>query len=130
MRILLDTQHLLWLFIEPEKISAKNKYLLTDEENEICYSPVSLWEISIKYGIGKLKLNNATPEVLKQEIERSFLVRKELTDNELTTSYHLPKEHNDPFDLLLIWQAIQSNMAFMTSDSKAKFYKDYGLQVL
>ena len=115
MRILLDTQHLIWAFIEPENISDTRKDLILNEENEIYYSPVSLWEIAIKYGIGKLKLNGITPETLFYEIQDSFLMRKPLLDEEIIGSYNIPREHKDPFDLMLIWQAIQSDMAFMSS---------------
>lgn len=56
MKVLIDTHYLLWMFMDTSKISKKVK-VLTSVDNEIYYSQVSLWEISIKYSIGKLHLN-------------------------------------------------------------------------
>ncbi len=69
MKLLIDTHYLLWMFMDTAKISDKVKTVLTSAENEIYYSQVSLWEISIKYSIGKLCLEGITPEELQAEID-------------------------------------------------------------
>jgi PIN domain nuclease of toxin-antitoxin system len=58
MNYLVDTHILLWSFIEPKKLTENTRRILLDEDNTIFYSPINLWETSIKYGLKKLYLNN------------------------------------------------------------------------
>lgn len=127
MKLLVDTHYLLWMFMDTSKISDKAKEALLSVDNEIFYSQASLWEISIKYSIGKLTLNGIIPEEFFQEIENSFLICKPLENEELISSYNLPKEHKDPFDRIIIWQAIRNGMTLLSVDSKMDNYVDYGL---
>lgn len=127
MKLLVDTHYLLWMFIDTSKISDKAKEALLSVDNEIYYSQASLWEISIKYSIGKLALNGVTPEEFFQEIENSFLICKPLKNEELISSYNLPREHKDPFDRIIIWQAIKNEMVLLSVDSKMDSYVNYGL---
>jgi len=89
-----------------------------------------LWEISIKYSIGKLCLKGITPEELYTEIENSFLLCKVLENQDLISSYRLPREHKDPFDRMIIWQAISGEMTLLSVDGKMNNYVDYGLKLL
>jgi PIN domain nuclease of toxin-antitoxin system len=68
MNYLADTHILLWSFLETDKLSEEIKSILLDENNIIYYSPISLWEISIKYGLGKLSLKGGTPENFFDEL--------------------------------------------------------------
>lgn len=129
MKVLIDTHYLLWMFMDTSKISKKVKELLTSVDNEIYYSQVSLWEISIKYSIGKLHLNGIVPEELYREIECSFLHCKMLQNQELISSYSLPREHKDLFDRMIIWQAIMNEMTLLSVDSKIDKYVKYGLRL-
>jgi len=72
MNYLVDTHILMWSFFEPQRLSETIREIITDVSNEVWYSPVSLWEISIKYGLGKLKLNGLTPEEFYRELSGSF----------------------------------------------------------
>lgn len=129
MKLLIDTHYLLWLFMDTTKLSDEVKEALISDKNEIYYSQVSLWEIAIKYSIGKLSLNGITPEELYDEIENSFLLCKTMDNQELISSYRLPKEHKDPFDRMIIWQAITSEMTLLSVDSKMNAYEEYGLKL-
>lgn len=129
MKLLVDTHYLLWMFLDTAKISDRVKEALISEENEIYYSQASLWEISIKYSIGKLFLNGITPEEFYQEIEDSFLVCKKLESQDLISSYHLPREHKDPFDRMIIWQAIKGEMTLLSVDARMNDYLEYGLKL-
>lgn len=129
MKLLIDTHYLLWMFMDTAKISKKVQEALTSADNEIYYSQASLWEISIKYAIGKLYLNGITPEELYHEIENSFLVCRSLDNQDLISSYRLPREHKDPFDRMLIWQAIRNDMKFLSVDTKMDKYVEYGLEL-
>ena len=129
MKLLIDTHYLLWMFMDTAKISDKVKDALTSDDNEIYYSQASLWEIAIKYSIGKLFLNGITPEELYGEIENSFLHCKILENQALVSSYRLPREHKDPFDRAIIWQAILGKMVLLSVDTKMNNYIDYGLKL-
>ncbi|MBL8992843.1 MAG: type II toxin-antitoxin system VapC family toxin [Spirochaetia bacterium] len=130
MKILLDTHYLIWLFTAPEKIESRFKRQLQNEENEIYYSQINLWEISIKYHLGKLKLDGGDPETLCEEIEGSFLLCKRLENKELATFHKCPKLHKDPFDRFLIWQSILTEMHFLSQDGPIEGYRKFGLKLL
>ena len=61
MKILVDTHYLIWMFVAPEKISQTIRDILTSVEHQVFYSPISLWEIAIKYNLGKLSLVGMSP---------------------------------------------------------------------
>jgi PIN domain nuclease of toxin-antitoxin system len=130
MKYLVDTHILLWSFIEPEKLSDNIRKLLLDEDNDIYYSPINLWEISIKYGLKKLKLNGLTPEEFYNELEDSYYLCKEVNNKDLITNYKLPMYHKDPFDRFLIWEAMKNDFIFMSIDDKMELYKKDGLKVI
>ena len=130
MRHLLDTQVLIWALNRPEALSAAARRILEDSGNECFYSPVSLWEISIKYGLGKLDLLGHTPEEFHAEVVRGFLTCLPLDNRVLVSSHRLPRLHGDPFDRLLIWQAIASGCVFLSADRATDSYVPHGLSVV
>ena len=83
MKILLDTHYLLWAFIDTSKISKSVYNKLLSDENEIFYSQASLWEISIKYNMGKLSLKGMGPEEFYKEVENSFFKCRPFKNDEL-----------------------------------------------
>ena len=130
MNYLVDTHILLWSFLAANRLSEKTKTILLDENNMIYYSPVSLWEISIKYGLKKLNLNGGTPDDFYKEINNSFYLCKRLDDVGLITSYKLPMYHKDPFDRFLIWEAIRNDFVLISVDDNMVLYKKEGLKVI
>lgn len=130
MNILIDTHYLLWAFLDVDKIKPSIYTELLNEENTIFYSQASLWEISIKYRLGKIILNNLTPEEFYVELEGSFFQCKKLENSDLVSFYKLPIEHRDPFDRLLIWQCIQADLVFASVDKEIEKYKKFGLKIL
>jgi len=130
MNFIVDTQILLWSFLEQKKIPEKVKSILLNENNNIFYSPVSLWEISIKYGIKKIFLNNGTPEDLFNELGNSYFQCKNINPSIFVTIYKLPYHHKDPFDRFLIWDAINSDYILLSSDEKMELYKNEGLKAV
>ena len=130
MRYLVDTHILLWSFLEPEKISPLILDILRNENNFIYYSPINLWEISIKYSIKKIDLRGITPEELLREIENSFYIYKKTSNYDLITNYKLPIYHKDPFDRFLIWEAIKNDFILISVDKNMELYKKEGLHVL
>ncbi len=131
MIYLLDTHILIWALINPEKLSLKVKAILCDPNDTILVSSINLWEISMKFGSGKLLLGNLIPEdFINVAIKTGFKI-KNLSAEETSSSYKLNGDfHKDPFDRMLIWQAIHNNYTLISDDRFVKMYKESGLKVL
>lgn len=132
MKYLLDTHAFIWSFRSAEKLSKKVYEVISDAENKIFLSSISLWEIAIKYQLKKLDLGNLEiyhlPNIA-DEYNFSILVPEPydfITYSELP----LKKEHRDPFDRLLIHTAIRNNLILISKDKKFEQYKKDGLQMM
>jgi PIN domain nuclease of toxin-antitoxin system len=132
MRYLLDTHTLLWIAYNEQKISKKVNSILLDGSNELFISAVSVWEVNIKFSIGKLVLKEKTPKDLFDGFDSFFKCNYlDLNVKNALTLYKLKSfHHKDPFDRMLIWQAIQNNLTFITDDEKIHKYTDCGLNVM
>jgi PIN domain nuclease of toxin-antitoxin system len=104
--------------------------LLKDEHNVIYYSPINLWEISIKCSVKKINLLGISSENFLNAVEGSFFICKDINNSDLITGYKLPKYHKDPFDRFLIWEAIQNDLILMSVDKTMELYKNEGLKVV
>jgi PIN domain nuclease of toxin-antitoxin system len=103
--------------------------ILSDPSNTVGFSPVSMWEISIKYALGKLNLGGHTPDELTHVIRDAGFRESPVTSDTFATSHRLPRRTKDPFDRLLIWQAIQTGTIFLTADHAAAHYVRDGLRL-
>ncbi|MDR1014403.1 MAG: type II toxin-antitoxin system VapC family toxin [Coriobacteriales bacterium] len=130
LRYLADTHILLWALNRPERLSQGIRSVLSDGDAVVRYSPVSLWEIAIKYGLGKLDLLGHSPEEFFVELESSFFVYRPLDPQALISSYRLPSHHRDPFDRLLFWEAIQGDLVLLSADAGSDAYTQGGLRVI
>ena len=130
MNYLVDTHVLLWSFLETDKLSKEIKSILLNDTNEIYYSPISLWEISVKYGLKKLFLNGGTPDDFFAELNNSFYHCKTINTVDLITNYKLPNHHKDPFDRFLIWEAIKNDFVLISVDESMELYKKEGLRIV
>jgi len=132
MNYLLDTHYVLWSLFNPELIRNSILQILEDEQSTKYVSGINLWEISLKYSLGKLELEDSNPdEVFTSITESGFEVAE--ADAQLFSSYYkLPKKdgHKDPFDRMLVWQAINSDYTLISNDLKLKAYIDDGLKLL
>jgi PIN domain nuclease of toxin-antitoxin system len=131
MKYILDTHALLWLLTKPKELSESVKTIIENPKNEIIVSAVSFWEISLKFSIGKLVLENFVPEDFYQTtLKMGFnliSIKPEITQN----FHHLKGVyHRDPFDRMLIWQAITENYTIITKDSTINLYKTEGLKTI
>ena len=121
MKILLDTHILLWVLSNDAKLSEKARKLVENEENEIYYSIVSLWEVELK----RLAHPEAMPvcaKELAEYCEQSGFQRILVMEKHIYALAGLKREenalpHKDPFDLMLLCQAATENMLFVTHDS-------------
>jgi len=132
MNYLLDTHIILWSLFEPGKISQSVRLVLENETDSKFVSGVNLWEISLKYSLGKLELGDTNPSELYDTLLEAGFEVTEMDNRLLATYFQLPKkdDHKDPFDRLLIWQAIANGYTLITQDSKIEQYRADGLQMM
>lgn len=131
MNYLVDTHYLIWALVDPEQIRESHRAILLDEHHTKFVSTVSFWEISLKYGLGKLKLTGVTPEeVVEAAIKAGFAVLA-VTADQMASSYRLEYvgSHKDPFDRLLIWQCMKRDFVMLTGDREIMEYASVGLRV-
>lgn len=130
MIYLLDTHTFLWSLFSHSNISPEATGIILNSKNEIYVSVVTFWEISLKYNLGKLELNNIKPEDLPDMADQSGFSVYGLDVNDVSTFYKLPKDfHKDPFDRLLIWQALRNQFTIISKDIRFKEYEKFGLNV-
>lgn len=131
MTYLLDTHTFLWTAFEQSKLSERSRAAILDPGNEVIVSAVSFWELSLKYALGKLELTGAEPGELPT-VAASMGFELLPLDADLAASFHrLPREaHRDPFDRMLVWQAISRHMPLITADRHLSEYASQGLVVL
>ena len=118
MNLLLDTHTLIWVFDGSSKLSEEARVAIEDGRNLVYVSAVTAWEIAIKKSIGKLRLNGDYLNGLKQY---RFIPLNITTEHSLEVEF-LPKYHKDPFDRMLIAQAIYENLTIITRDSEIVKY--------
>ena len=130
MRYLLDTHSFLWAVFSPEKLSESAKENVREQENEIAVSVVTFWEISLKYALGKLELVGTKPEDLPEAAEEMGIDILQVRPYEAASFHKLPRlTHKDPFDRLIIWQAIQRKMTLISKDLEFRTYRKFGLKI-
>lgn len=131
MKYLLDTHVFLWAVFSPEKLSTNAKSLIQDGKNSLFLSTISFWEISLKYGLGKLELTGCVPEELPQVASAMQLDLLHPSPEELASFHRLPRmAHKDPFDRLIIWQTLQNKLHLVSKDQRLSEYQPMGLKVV
>jgi PIN domain nuclease of toxin-antitoxin system len=115
--------------LDPQKISKPLTDIFLSDTNQIYYSPISLWEISLKYGKGKLIFDGFTPEDFFSVIQESKLLCSPISNEDFVLNYTLPRYHFDPFDRLICWHAIQNTYTLVSVDKKIHLYEASGLRV-
>ena len=116
MKLLLDTCTFLWLTEGSEELSPNAIDAFTDPKNEVYLSAVSAWEINVKYRLGKLPLPVSPDQFIPKERKRHFITRLDLTEQDTLHLCKLPLTHKDPFDRILVCQAIEHSLTLLTPD--------------
>jgi len=117
MRLLLDTHTFLWFVLNDPQLSRAADALITDPTNELLISPATCWEMAIKVGKKKLDLLAPYDDFMKRGIEGNDfkILPIETTHTSLLTT--MPMHHNDPFDRLIISQALAERIPVVSVDS-------------
>ena len=122
MRILLDTHIFLWFISGDSQLSIYTRDLIRDSDNEVYLSVVSVWESIIKYQLGKLPLPE-TPEIyLPKQRDAHQINSLSIDEASVAQLINLPLLHRDPFDRMLICQALQHGLMIATVDSAIRAY--------
>ncbi len=122
MRYLLDTHTLLWFISEDQKLSDKARRLILDSNSEIFLSIASLWEMAIKVNIGKLVLDKPFNQLFPDELDSRGIEILDITIDSLVQLTALPPHHRDPFDRLIIAQALVENLLIISVDRNFDTY--------
>lgn len=124
MRLLLDTQAIWWLLAEPEKLRADARTVLAGGDARLFYSPVSLFEFAIKRAKGKFAFAD---DVLLGGMDRLAMAEVPVRRGHALRAGSLPPHHADPFDRLIIAQALEEDLLLVSSDG---VFRHYGVRLL
>ncbi len=131
MIYLIDTHTLIWAITEPGKLSSKVRNILESPETHVMVSAITFWEISLKYSLRKLLLENLKPEDFP-EICKEIDIEILPLNGEICATYHQLKAsfHKDPFDRMLIWQAKSLKIPILSKDESIRQYEADGITVI
>jgi len=119
VRLLLDTHALLWWLADDDQLGPQARELIEDPGNDVLVSVVSLWEIVVKLRVGKLEADIGE---IADTIPREGFAILDIGTAHLLALARLPMHHRDPFDHLLMAQAIEEDATFITGDRNARRY--------
>ena len=127
MRVLLDTQTFLWFFDDSPRLTTRAKHLLEDASTDAVISIASLWEIAIKMSVGKLTINYAFEDLITTQLSQNAIVLLNVSAHHLSGVLGLPFHHRDPFDRMLVAQAMVEGVPILSADA---IFDAYGVSRL
>ena len=132
MRGLIDTHVLLFALARSKKLSATATRFLRDRDNEVFVSVISFWELSLKVSLGKLALSGISSDQIPGYALSMGLTFLPLAAETACTFYQLPRigNHRDPFDRMLVWQAIREDLVLISRDRVMDAYEACGLSLV
>lgn len=122
MRLLLDTHTFIWFVSDSPRISVTVKELIENENNEKLLSTASIWEMAIKHSSGKLSFGQPFKEFIDQQINLNSIDLLNINLDHIDIVATLPLHHRDPFDRLLIAQAMVEQLPILSADSAFDAY--------
>lgn len=122
MKLLLDTCTFLWILTDSPELSLDALDLFTSPDNEVYLSSVSSWEISVKYALGRLPLPEPPPEFVPAMRAGHGIEPLDLDEQSTLYVGQLPSHHRDPFDRMLVCQAIVHDLVILTPDKDIRRY--------
>lgn len=125
MRVLLDTHVFLWWVEGNRALPVKARAALADRNNECLFSLVSVWELAIKTGLGKLKLALPVQRYVVEHVAANGFQMLDIRMAHVGRVESLPAHHGDPFDRLLIAQALEEKLPVVTADP---VFREYGVK--
>jgi PIN domain nuclease of toxin-antitoxin system len=127
MKVLLDTHAFLWLITDEDRLSENARQTFLNTENSLFFSAASLWEICIKKSLGKISLKGGWFQTIKEEMAINTIQWLPIEMTHCAEVTELPFHHRDPFDRMLIAQAIVEEMKLLSRDSRLS---DYAIELI
>ena len=121
MKLLLDTHLLLWAAGEPKRLSKQARTLIDNPDNELLFSAASLWEVTIKRGLGREDFKVDARLLRRGLLDNGYSELPIISDHVVATE-SLPPIHKDPFDRVLVAQATVEGVTLLTTDSLVAQY--------
>lgn len=115
MRLLLDTAVLIWTAVSSTRLASADLDIIRDPDNQVAFSAVSIWEVAIKFARGRAEFT-VPPSVLLSEARTMGFEELSVSSEDAASVAALPRHHGDPFDRLLVAQAIRGPRQLLTSD--------------
>jgi PIN domain nuclease of toxin-antitoxin system len=122
LKVLLDTHAFIWWINEPGRLSARASSILADTANEALLSAVVAWELSVKHAKGRLDLPDSPEIILRFALGEGGFAPLSIVVSHALEVGDLPPHHSDPFDRLLVAQALVEHLPILTSDVKIARY--------
>lgn len=131
MNYLLDTHAFLWAYAQSKRLPTKVRTVIEDSSSNVFVSAVSFWEISIKMKAGRLDVSGlSATDLLKEARRMDFSIIPIEADEAASQHTMLENTHFDPFDRLLIWQAISRKLVLVSNDAAFNLFAPDGLELL
>ena len=122
MRVLIDGHVFVWTLLQDKRVSTKARSILFSGEHELFFSLVTLWELSVKLRLGKLQSLTSSIAYLHDELASFGITILPLSYSDILALEHLDHHHRDPFDRMMIAQAINHGLALLTDDAEIRKY--------
>lgn len=122
MKLLLDTCTFLWILSDDAALSEQARAAFSDPANEVYLSPVSVWEIVVKHALKRLPLPEPPDRFIKSQRTRHGIQPLPLDEDAVFQLSRLPEYHKDPFDRMLVCQAIAQGVTLLTPDEAIRQY--------
>jgi len=122
LRLLLDSNVLLWALSDRKRLTAKVRRLIESDEHELFVSRASIWELSIKVAKGRLEMPGSSIQSLLDEIGKMGMLILPIGDAHILRTETLPHHHGDPFDRMIVAQALEEDCTILSSDAALAAY--------
>jgi PIN domain nuclease of toxin-antitoxin system len=122
VKIILDTQVLIWWANDVSNISDRVQNIICDVDNELLVSLASIWEIQIKVSLGKLSLPRPLPDIIATQVSENQIKIMQIELSHIYTIDLLPHHHRDPFDRIIIAQAMNEKISIASIDKAFEAY--------
>lgn len=122
MKLLLDTHAFLWFVLDDPKLSLSARQAIESDSNQVCISPASYWEIAIKISLGKYRLNGSFEAFWDTGMRRNDITVLPIEIRHAATLAAMPFHHKDPFDRLVVAQALAEQLSLVSADLRLDAY--------
>jgi PIN domain nuclease of toxin-antitoxin system len=122
VRVLLDTHAFLWWIADDRRLSDRAREIIGDGRNELYFSAASGWEISIKAGLGRLEVPDDLDQFIADQLSRNAIQALPIYLRHALHTRTLPDHHRDPFDRILVSQAVLEEMPLLSADPQVSRY--------